>query len=71
MSVNNEISLSPMSDDVIFAMDIGTRTIIGVVGVQRDERFLVQAAEMVVHESRAMLTVRFMILLRLHKEPPK
>ncbi|MGI6122692.1 MAG: cell division FtsA domain-containing protein [Acetivibrionales bacterium] len=55
MSVNNEISLSPMPDDVIFAMDIGTRTIIGVVGVQRDERFLVQAAEMVVHESRAML----------------
>ncbi|MGI6085603.1 MAG: cell division protein FtsA [Acetivibrionales bacterium] len=55
MIVNNEISLSPMPDDTIFALDIGTRTIIGVVGVQKEDRFLVQAAEMIVHESRAML----------------
>ena len=54
MKVDKEIS-SSMPDDVIFALDIGTRTIIGVVGVQKDERFFVQAAEMIVHESRAML----------------
>ncbi|NLE25972.1 MAG: cell division protein FtsA [Clostridiaceae bacterium] len=55
MKVDKEISSSPMPDDVIFALDIGTRTIIGVVGVQKDGRFLVHAAEMIVHESRAML----------------
>ena len=55
MQVNKEISSSPMPDDIIFALDIGTRTIIGVVGVQKNERFFVQAAEMIVHESRAML----------------
>ncbi len=55
MQVDKDISSSPMPDDVIFALDIGTRTIIGVVGVQKDERFFVQAAEMIVHESRAML----------------
>ncbi|HHU90374.1 MAG TPA: cell division protein FtsA [Clostridiaceae bacterium] len=54
MQVKKEVS-SPMPDDVIFALDIGTRTIIGVVGVQKEERFFVQAAEMIVHESRAML----------------
>lgn len=55
MQVDTEITLSPMPDDVIFALDIGTRTIIGVVGAQKNERFFVKAAEMVVHESRAML----------------
>jgi len=55
MQVDKEIALNPMPDDVIFALDIGTRTIIGVVGAQKDERFFVQAAEMIVHESRAML----------------
>jgi len=53
--VDKENTLNPMPDDVIFALDIGTRTIIGVVGAQKNERFFVQAAEMIVHESRAML----------------
>jgi len=55
MQVGKEITLNPMPDDVIFALDIGTRTIIGVVGAQKDGRFFVHAAEMIVHESRAML----------------
>lgn len=55
MQLNEELSLGKMPDDVIFALDIGTRTIIGVVGVQRDDKFYVQAAEKVVHESRAMV----------------
>jgi len=53
--VDKENTLNPMPDDVIFVLDIGTRTIIGVVGAQKNERFFVQAAEMIVHESRAML----------------
>jgi cell division protein FtsA len=44
-----------MPDDAIFALDIGTRTIIGLVGVQKEDHFLVQAVEIAAHESRAML----------------
>lgn len=55
MQLNGEFSLGSMPDDVIFALDIGTRTIIGAAGVKKEDGFYVQAAEMIVHESRAML----------------
>ena len=42
-------------EDVIFALDIGTRTIIGLVGVKKDEQFIIHAAEVLEHSSRAML----------------
>ncbi len=42
-------------EDYVFALDIGTRTIIGLVGIQKDNQFLVQAAEVIEHESRAMM----------------
>ncbi len=44
-----------MPEDVIFALDIGTRSIIGLVGVQEQERFIIHAAEILEHSSRAML----------------
>lgn len=55
---------SPLRDDavkevnpeeVIFAMDIGTRTIIGIAGIQEKEKFKVLAAEIIEHKSRAMI----------------
>ena len=46
--------LIKMPDDVIFALDIGTRTIIGVVEYKGND-FQILAAEKVVHESRAMV----------------
>lgn len=55
MQLNEEMTKGAMPEDVIFALDIGTRTIIGLVGYKKDDRFFVQAAEMIVHESRAML----------------
>ncbi len=55
MLQNEGLTLGTMPGDVIFALDIGTRTIIGVVGVQQDERFLVHAVEIISHESRAMV----------------
>jgi cell division protein FtsA len=43
------------SDDLIFALDIGTRTVVGIVGIYEKECFKVIAAEVVEHKSRAML----------------
>jgi len=40
--------------DLIFALDIGTRTVIGVVGSFEDGRFCVRAQRMLEHTSRAM-----------------
>ncbi len=42
-------------EDLIFALDIGTRTVIGIVGVYEKECFRVVAAEICEHKSRAML----------------
>ena len=44
-----------MPDDIVFAMDIGTRTVVGVVGVQEDNYFKVIATEVSAHKNRAML----------------
>lgn len=55
MQLNEEMTKGAMPEDVIFALDIGTRTIIGLVGYKKDDRFFVQAAEMIIHDSRAML----------------
>ena len=41
--------------DIIFALDIGTRSIIGIVGKVEDERFQVLAIEREEHGKRAML----------------
>ncbi len=41
--------------DIIFSMDIGTRTIVGIVGYMEKGKFKVAAAEVVEHKSRAML----------------
>lgn len=42
-------------EDLIFALDIGTRTVIGIVGLYEKECFRVVAAEICEHKSRAML----------------
>ena len=43
------------SKDIVFALDIGTRTVIGVVGIQEKDKFKVIASEIIEHKSRAML----------------
>jgi len=47
--------LNIAQDDVVFAMDIGTRTVVGVVGVQERDFFRVIATEICEHKSRAMI----------------
>jgi len=42
-------------DDLIFCLDIGTRTIVGIVGYMEKDKFKVAAAEVIEHKSRAML----------------
>lgn len=49
-------NISPLnSDEVIFGLDIGTRTVIGIVGYQKEEQFNIIASHIIAHESRAMI----------------
>ncbi|QCX33708.1 cell division protein FtsA [Caloramator sp. E03] len=41
-------------DNFIFALDIGTRTVVGVVGYEKDFKFEIVAYESLEHKSRAM-----------------
>jgi cell division protein FtsA len=43
------------SKEIIFALDIGTRSIIGTVGIVRDKKFHVVYESYIEHEERAML----------------
>lgn len=54
-SLKQNIADNYNTDDIIFALDIGTRTVVGVVGVYEKEYFKVLAAEIVEHRSRAMM----------------
>ncbi len=40
---------------LVFALDIGTRSIIGLVGLMREDRFHIVALEMAEHQKRAMI----------------
>jgi cell division protein FtsA len=42
-------------NEIIFALDIGTRTVVGIVGVQEKDVFKVLAAEVIEHKNRAMM----------------
>ncbi|NLK87024.1 MAG: cell division protein FtsA [Clostridiaceae bacterium] len=42
-------------DNAIFAMDIGTRTVVGVIGMQDEQHFRIIATEVCAHKSRSMI----------------
>lgn len=61
---NKKAKKSPLKDDsvnkvkpdeIVFAMDIGTRTVIGIVGIQENDKFKVLATEIIEHKNRAMV----------------
>ncbi|HEY5583922.1 MAG TPA: cell division protein FtsA [Ruminiclostridium sp.] len=55
-SLNKQVKKENFNtEDLIFALDIGTRTVVGIVGVYEKECFKVIAAEVYEHKSRAML----------------
>ncbi len=43
------------TDELVFALDIGTRSVVGVVGIQEGGKFRIIATETVEHQSRAMM----------------
>ncbi len=42
-------------EELIFGLDIGTRTVIGIVGYKENNKFMILAFESIEHEERAML----------------
>jgi len=42
-------------EDLVFGLDIGTRKVMGVIGYQEDDNFVVVDSAVVAHESRAMI----------------
>ncbi|EET85088.1 FtsA-related protein [Clostridium carboxidivorans P7] len=49
----NDTNINPQ--DVIFALDIGTRSVIGTAGTVRDKKFHIVAEYCIEHEERAMI----------------
>lgn len=52
--INNSTNEAEINN-VLFALDIGTRTVIGTVGVIKDKKFSVLGEALVEHEERAMI----------------
>jgi cell division protein FtsA len=50
---NNNTNINPQ--DIIFALDIGTRSVIGTAGTVRDKKFHIAAEYCMEHEERAMV----------------
>lgn len=44
-----------ITDDIIFSLDIGTRSVIGIIGIQEDAYFRVLDMELIEHNQRAMV----------------
>lgn len=55
MDYRNEILTDSLPDEAIFALDIGTRSIIGMVGVPDGEKIHIVAIEKAEHTKRAMI----------------
>lgn len=54
-SLINDAVIKVNPEEVIFALDIGTRTVIGIVGIQEKGKFKVLAADIIEHKRRAMI----------------
>jgi cell division protein FtsA len=53
--VVGKLAAGILPEDLVFALDIGTRTVVGVVGIQEDQCFKIIATESVEHKNRAMM----------------
>lgn len=52
---SKEVVLGLNSEEITFGLDIGTRTIIGLVGYKKEDEFHILASKLIEHESRAMI----------------
>ena len=50
-----KVQMQTQTENVIFALDIGTRSVIGMVGVIEDEKVKIIAIEKEEHTDRAMI----------------
>ncbi|MDD3570164.1 MAG: pilus assembly protein PilM [Lachnospiraceae bacterium] len=55
MNIETEKQLKASDQEMVFSLDIGTRSIIGIVGVVEQEKFKVLAIEKEEHTNRAMV----------------
>lgn len=56
INAGNQINMNGVPQDLVFGLDIGTRSIVGTVGYKnREEKFIVAAQAVITHETRAML----------------
>lgn len=56
INTGNQINMNGVPSDLVFGLDIGTRSIVGTVGYKnREEKFIVAAQAVIAHETRAML----------------
>lgn len=55
MAEEQKAALKPQPEDTIFALDIGTRSIIGMVGTVSDGKINIIAIEKEEHTERAMI----------------
>lgn len=52
----NQVNMNGVPSDLVFGLDIGTRSIVGTVGYKnREEKFIVVAQAVIPHDTRAML----------------
>lgn len=51
----NNITNNYNADDLIFALDIGTRSVVGIVGIMENNTFKVISTEVIEHKNRSML----------------
>ncbi|MDE6851327.1 MAG: rod shape-determining protein [Lachnospiraceae bacterium] len=56
INTGNQINMNGVPADLIFGLDIGTRSVVGTIGYKnREEKFIVVAQAVIAHETRAML----------------
>ncbi|MEA5084728.1 MAG: cell division FtsA domain-containing protein [Lachnospiraceae bacterium] len=55
MNIEPEKQIKDSGQEMVFSLDIGTRSIIGIVGIVEDEKFKVLAIEKEEHTNRAMV----------------
>lgn len=53
--VEGKLAAGIVPEDIVFALDIGTRTVVGVVGIQEEHFFRIIATEIIEHKNRAMM----------------
>lgn len=67
-----KVDMTNVPQELVFGLDIGTRSIVGTVGYKNSTNGFVAVAQVAIeHETRAMIDGRFMISDRLRQPSQK